>query len=155
MVTNARGAFIEFEDTAVVDARDFTRSNVMQTIKATSIDTRNEHRDGHLLSNDFLAMEKHSEITFVSTRLTRTGPTSLVLTGDLTIKGVTSSVTVPFELEGVAMDPFGSQRAGFEGSVTIHRHDYIMTWNTTLETGGVLVSEKIQLEFELSAIENA
>lgn len=155
MVTKVRGAFNEFEGTAVVDAEDATKSTVTVTIKAASIDTRNEQRDGHLRSNDFLAMEEYPEITFVSTGVRQTGATSLELTGDLTIKGVTNPVTIPFEFEGAATDPFGNQRAGFEGSVTINRKDYGITWNAALETGGVLVSDKIVLEFEVSAIKNA
>jgi polyisoprenoid-binding protein YceI len=155
MVTKVRGAFNEFEGIAIVDAEDFTRSTATLTIQAASIDTRNEQRDGHLRSNDFLGMEEHPEITFVSTGLTQTGPTSLELTGDLTIKGVTRAVTVPFEFEGLATDPFGNLRAGFEGAVTINRKDYGITWNAALETGGVLVSDKIVLEFEVSAIKNA
>jgi polyisoprenoid-binding protein YceI len=155
MVTKVRGAFNDFEGTAVVDATDFTRSTATVTIQAASIDTRNEQRDGHLRSNDFLAMDEYPEITFVSTGVTQTGATSLELTGDLTIKGVTKSVTVPFEFEGLATDPFGNLRAGFEGAVTINRKDYGITWNAALETGGVLVSDKIVLEFEVSAIKDA
>jgi polyisoprenoid-binding protein YceI len=155
MVTKVRGAFNEFEGTAVVDAADFTKSNATVTIQAASIDTRNEQRDGHLRSNDFLGMEEYPEITFVSTGVIETGATSLELTGDLTIKGVTNAVTVPFEFEGLATDPFGNLRAGFEGAVTINRKDYGITWNAELETGGVLVSDKIVLEFEVSAIKNA
>jgi polyisoprenoid-binding protein YceI len=155
MVTKVRGAFNEFEGSAVVDAEDFTKSTAALTIKAASIDTRNEQRDGHLRSNDFLAMDEFPEITFVSTGVTQTGPTGLELTGDLTIKGVTRAVTVPFEFEGLATDPFGNERAGFEGAVTINRKDYGITWNAALETGGVLVSDKIVLEFEVSAIKNA
>jgi polyisoprenoid-binding protein YceI len=155
MVTKVRGAFNEFEGDVVVDADDFTRSTARLTIKAASIDTRNEQRDGHLRSNDFLAMDDYPEITFASTGVTQTGATSLELTGDLTIKGVTRSVAVPFEFEGVATDPFGNLRAGFEGSVTINRKDYGITWNAALETGGVLVSDKIVLELEVSAIKNA
>jgi polyisoprenoid-binding protein YceI len=155
MVTKVRGAFNDFEGTAVVDATDFTRSAATVTIQAASIDTRNEQRDGHLRSNDFLAMDEYPEITFVSTGVTQTGATSLELTGDLTIKGVTKSVTVPFEFEGLATDPFGNLRAGFEGAVTINRKDYGITWNAALETGGVLVSDKIVLEFEVSAIKDA
>jgi polyisoprenoid-binding protein YceI len=155
MVTKVRGAFNELEGTAVLDATDFTRSTAALTIKAASIDTRNEQRDGHLRSNDFLAMDQYPEITFVSTGVTQTGATSLELTGDLTIKGVTKPVTVPFEFEGLATDPFGNLRAGFEGAVTINRKDYGITWNAALETGGVLVSDKIVLEFEVSAIKDA
>jgi polyisoprenoid-binding protein YceI len=152
MVTKVRGQFTEFEGSAVIAAGDFSGSTVELTIQAASIDTRNDQRDGHLRSNDFLAMEEYPQITFVSTAVAETGPTSFEVTGDLTIKGVTNSITIPFDYEGAATDPFGNQRVGFEGSVVINRKDYGVTWNATLETGGVLVSEKITLEFEISAI---
>ena len=154
MVTKVRGAFNEFEGSVDVDGSDLSASKANVTIKAASIDTRNEQRDGHLRSNDFLAMDEHPEITFVSTGVRATGRTSLELTGDLTIKGVTNAVTIPFEFEGAATDPFGNLRAGFEGAVTINRKDYGITWNAALETGGVLVGDKIVLEFEVSAIKN-
>jgi polyisoprenoid-binding protein YceI len=154
MVTKVRGAFNEFEGSVVVDSADPAASKASVTIQAASIDTRNNQRDGHLRSNDFLAMDEFPQITFVSTGVTHTGATSLELTGDLTIKGVTNSVTVPFEYEGAATDPYGNLRVGFEGSVTINRKDYGITWNAALETGGVLVSEKITLEFDVSAIKN-
>ena len=155
MVTKVRGAFNDFEGTVVVDGTDLARSSATVTIEAASIDTRNGQRDAHLRSNDFLAMDEFPQITFVSTRVTQDGPTGLELTGDLTIKGVTNAVTVPFTFEGAATDPFGNLRAGFEGSVTINRRDYGITWNAALETGGVLVSDKIVLEFEISAIKAA
>jgi len=152
MVTKVRGNFNEFDGSGVVDGADLAASTVTLTIKTASIDTRNEQRDAHLRSNDFLAMDEFPQITFASTGFSRTGPTSLDLTGDLTIKGVTNSVTVPFEFEGAATDPFGNLRVGFEGAATINRKDYGVTWNAALETGGVLVSDKIVLEFEISAI---
>jgi polyisoprenoid-binding protein YceI len=155
MVTKVRGAFNEFEGSAVVDGADLTRSSATVTIAAASIDTRNDQRDAHLRSNDFLGMDEHPSITFVATSVTPTGPSGFDLTGDLTIKGVTNPVTVPFEFEGAATDPFGNLRAGFEGSVTINRKDFGITWNAALETGGVLVSDKIVLEFEVSAIKAA
>ena len=155
MVTKVRGAFNEVEGTAVVDADDVARSSATVAIKAASIDTRNAQRDEHLRSNDFLAMDEHPEITFVSTEVTPTGPTSLDVTGDLTVRGVTRPVTVPFEFEGAATDPFGNLRAGFEGSVAINRKDYGITWNAALEAGGVLVSDKVTLEFEVSANKSA
>ena len=155
MVTKVRGQFNEFDGSAVIDADDFTRSSAQLTIQAASIDTRNEQRDGHLRSNDFLALEEYPQITFVSTAVAQTGATSLELTGELTIKGVTRPVTVPFEFEGAATDPYGNLRVGFEGSVVINRKDYGVNWNAALEAGGVLVSEKITLEFEVSAIKNA
>ena len=154
MVTKVRGSFNEFAGTAEV-ADDFSASSVNLTIKADSFDTRNEQRDGHVKSSDFLAIDEFPEITFTSTSVAATGADSFDLTGDLTIKGITQSVTVPFEFEGAATDPFGNLRAGFEGSTVINRKDFGITWNAALETGGVLVSEKIALEFEISAIKNA
>jgi polyisoprenoid-binding protein YceI len=155
MVTKVRGSFNDFTGSAVVDGSDPAKSSATVTIKTASIDTRNEQRDGHLRSNDFLSMDEYPEITFASTGVEQTGDDSFDLTGDLTIKGVTNSVTIPFTFEGAAKDPFGNLRAGFEGSVVINRKDYGITWNAALETGGVLVSEKITLEFEISAIRNA
>src|SRR3954453_20242836 len=155
MVTKVRGQFTEFEGSAVVDAGDVAGSSVSLTIQAASIDTRNEQRDGHLRSNDFLAMDEYPQLTFVSTAVVQNGPTDLEVTGDLTVRGVTRSVTIPFEFEGAATDPFGNLRVGLEGSVVINRKDFGVSWNAALETGGVLVSEKVTLEFELSAIKSA
>jgi polyisoprenoid-binding protein YceI len=155
MVTKVRGAFNEFEGTAIVDGNNPANSSVRVTIDAASIDTRNAQRDEHLRTNDFLALEQYPQITFVSTDIRRVDETTFEVTGDLTIKDVTNQVTVPFEFEGASQDPFGNQRIGFDGSVTISRKDYGITWNAALETGGVLVSDKIVLEFEVSAIKNA
>ncbi|MEU8005440.1 YceI family protein [Catellatospora sp. NPDC049111] len=155
MVTKVRGAFNEFEGGAYLDGANPANSSAKVTIKAASIDTRNAQRDEHLRSNDFLAMEQFPEITFVSTGIRQTSGTDFEVTGDLTIKGVTNSITVPFTYEGAATDPFGAVRVGFEGSVAINRKDYGVTWNAALETGGVLVSDKIVLEFEVSAVKNS
>ena len=154
MVTKVRGAFNQFEGSAVVDGTDLSKSTGQLTIQAASIDTRNEQRDAHLRSNDFLAMEDYPQITFVATDVRQAGATSLEVTGDLTIRGVTNTITIPFEFEGAATDPFGNLRVGFEGSVVINRKDYGITWNAALETGGVLVSDKVVLEFEVSAIKS-
>ena len=155
MVTKVRGSFNDFEASVVVDAEDLTRSSAQVTIKVDSIDTRNEQRDGHLRSNDFLEIATYPEITFVSTAVSPVGDDVVRVTGDLTIKGVSRPVTIDFTYEGSATDPFGNERAGFEGSVVINRKDWGITWNAALETGGVLVSDKITLEFEVSAIRNA
>ncbi len=155
MVTKVRGAFNEFDGSAVLDGARPAASSARLTVKAASIDTRNAQRDEHLRSNDFLAMDEFPQITFVSTSARQVDATTFELTGDLTIKGITNAVTIPFEFEGAATDPFGNLRAGFEGSVTINRKDYGITWNAALETGGVLVSDKIVLEFEVSAVKSA
>jgi polyisoprenoid-binding protein YceI len=155
MVTKVRGAFNEFEGTATLDFDDVTRSTASVTITAASIDTRNAQRDAHLRSNDFLAMDEFPTITFRSTAARQTGEAEFELDGDLTVRGVTRPVTVPFVFEGTAQDPFGNTRVGFEGSVVINRKDFGITWNAALETGGVLVSDKVTLEFEVSAVKTA
>jgi polyisoprenoid-binding protein YceI len=155
MVTKVRGAFNEFEGTATLDGANPASSSAQVTISAASIDTRNAQRDEHLRSNDFLAMNEYPQITFSSTGARQVDDSTFELTGDLTIKGVTNQITVPFSFEGAAKDPFGNLRVGFEGAVTINRKDYGITWNAALETGGVLVSEKVTLEFELSLVKTA
>jgi polyisoprenoid-binding protein YceI len=155
MVTKVRGSFNEFAGTAVLDGADPANSRAEVTIRAASIDTRNAQRDEHLRSNDFLAMQEYPEIKFSSTGVRQVDETTFELTGDLTIKGVTNSVTIPFTFEGAAKDPFGNVRAGFEGSVVINRKDYGVTWNAALEGGGVLVGDKVTLEFEVSAVKTA
>ena len=155
MVTKVRGAFNEVEGTAHVDGSNPSASNVTVSIDAASFDTRNEGRDAHVKSADFLDVENYPKLTFVSTDVKVTGPDTVDITGDLTIKDVTKSITIPFTFEGEATDPFGNRRIGFEGSTVITRSDFGLTWNAALETGGVLVSDKINLEFEISAIEQA
>lgn len=154
MVTKVRGAFGEFEGAAHVDAENPAASHVRVTIQAASIDTQNPDRDGHLRSADFFSVEEFPTLTFVSTDVEHDGD-EWTITGDLTIKGVTRSVAIPFEFTGVATDPFGNARAGFEGGTTISRKDFGLTWNAALETGGVLVSDKVTLEFDISAIRAA
>jgi polyisoprenoid-binding protein YceI len=155
MVTKVRGSFNEFEGTAVLDGANPAASTAQVTIQAASIDTRQAQRDEHLRSNDFLAMEQFPTITFVSTAVEQTGDAQFDLTGELTIKGITKPVTIPFSYEGAATDPYNNLRVGFEGSVVIKRSDYGVSFNAALETGGVLISEKITLEFEISAIKTA
>jgi polyisoprenoid-binding protein YceI len=155
MVTKVRGSFNEFEGSGYFDAEDPASSKLALTIKAESIDTRNADRDGHLRSNDFFDMATYPEITFVSTDIEQTDDDEYRVTGDLTIKGVTKPVTVDFEYTGTALDPFGNTRIGFEGKTTVNRKDWGVNWNAALEAGGVLVSEKVTLEFEVSAIRTA
>ena len=154
MVTTVRGQFKDFSGTAHVDAANPAASSVQLTIVADSIDTGVADRDAHLRSADFFNTEENKEITFTSTKVERDDD-DWVVTGDLTLNGVTKEVSVPFELTGSARDPFGNLRIGFEGGTAVNRKDWGVTWNAALETGGVLVSEKIKLEFDVSAIRNA
>jgi polyisoprenoid-binding protein YceI len=155
MVTKVRGSFNEFEGSGDFDADDPANSHIELKIKAASIDTRSADRDAHLRSNDFFDMDNHPEITFVSTAVERADDTTFRVTGDLTIKAVTKPITIDFEYTGSAVDPFQNQRIGFEGSAKINRKDWGVNWNAALEAGGVLVSEKVTLEFDVSAIKAA
>jgi polyisoprenoid-binding protein YceI len=152
MVTTVRGAFKEFEGTAHADTANPAASKVELTIKADSIDTGVADRDAHLRSADFFETESHPEITFTSTGVERDGD-DWTITGDLTINGTTKSIAVEFESTGSARDPFGNVRIGFEGHAALSRKDWGLTWNAALETGGFLVSDKIKLDFDISAIQ--
>ena len=154
MVTTVRGTFKDFEGTAHVDTANPANSKVELTIRTDSIDTGVADRDAHLRSADFFEIESHPEITFTSTNVERDGD-DWTITGDLTIKGETKPVTIDFESNGSARDPFGNLRVGFEGGTAINRKDWGLTWNAALETGGVLVSEKVTLSFDVSAIRQA
>lgn len=154
MVTKVRGSFQDFEGRAVVDGANPANSTLEVKIKTASVDTRNADRDGHLRSADFFDSETFPYITFTGTGFAIDGDTVSV-TGDLTIKDVTKPVTFPLEYAGSAKDPFGNTRVGFEGSVQVLRSDFGLTWNAALETGGFLVSDKVTLEVEISAIQQA
>ncbi|MGY4770698.1 YceI family protein [Kribbella sp. CWNU-51] len=154
MVTKVRGSFDEFEGSIHIDGETPEKSSGKVTIQAKSINTRNSQRDDHLRSNDFLDMDNQPEITFASTGIKQTGDADFVVSGDLSIRGVTKPVEIAFEYTGTATDPFGNERVGLEGSVVINRKDFGVSWNAALEGGGVLVSEKVTLEIEVSAIKN-
>ena len=152
MVAKVRGRFAEFEGTFVLDGEDISRSTASLTIQAGSIDTKTPDRDAHLTSPDFLDVASFPTLTFVSTAARKTGETTFVVTGDLTIKDVTRSVDITFELLGVNADPWGGTRIGFEGSTEINRKDFGLTWNVALETGGVLVGEDISIAIEAELV---
>lgn len=154
MVTKVRGAFNEVEGSATTGP-NLEGASIEVTMQAASIDTRSADRDGHLKSADFFDVETYPTLTFRSTEVTAVDGDTLRVSGDLTIKDVTRPVTVDFEFAGAAQDPFGNERIGFEGSTVVNRKDFGLTWNAALETGGVLVSEKVTLEFEISAIKSA
>jgi polyisoprenoid-binding protein YceI len=154
MVTKVRGSFNDFAGTFTIDAANPSASTAELTIEAASIDTRNADRDAHLKSNDFFAMDEHPQLTFRSTAVEQVSETDYRVTGDLTLRGVTKPVTIDLEYTGSAVDPWGNTRVGFEGSTQVNRKDWGLNWNTALDAGGVLVSEKVTLEFEISATKN-
>jgi len=154
MVTKVRGAFNDFDGLITVDTENPERSKVELTVKVASIDTRNADRDQHLRTNDFFDAPQFPEITFVSSRVDQVDEGHFIVSGDVTIRGVTKEISIPIDFIGVERDPMGNLRAGFEGSRRIDRQDFGLKWNTALDSGGVLVSDKITLEFEVSAIKS-
>ncbi len=152
MVTKVHVSFQEFEGNGHVDAEDPAKSTVEVRIKTGSITTGNEQRDAHLQTNDFLDAPNFPEMVFKSTAVEQVDDERYRVTGDLTIKDVTKPVTVDFEFTGSAKDPYGNLRLGLEGKARINRRDWGVNWNAALETGGFLVSDKIDLEFDVSAI---
>lgn len=153
MVTKVRGQFNDFEGTLRLDGENPASSEGRLVVQAKSIDTRNEDRDAHLRSNDFFAMDEFPEITFESTGVEATDDEDKFrVTGDLTMRGVTKPVTLDVEFTGAATDPWGNTRVGLEGSATVNRKDWGINWNAALEAGGVLVSEKVTIEFEIAAV---
>ena len=149
MVSKVRGSFTDVSGTVTVKD-DVTDSVADVTIKTASVSTGTADRDGHLRSADFFDVETFPEMTFVST-----GFDGETLTGDLTIKDVTKPVTLDVEFNGVATDPWGNEKAGFEATADINRTDWGLTWNANLEKGGVLVSEKIKLVLDVQLAKQA
>ena len=152
MVTKVRGSFNEFEGSGYFDIDQPSNSALELSIKTASIDTRNADRDAHLRSGDFFDVENYPEIRFVSTSVEQTDADAYRVSGDLTIKDVTKPVTVDFDYAGAAVDPFDNQRIGFEGKTVVNRKDWGLTWNAGLAAGGVLVGEKVTLEFDIAAV---
>ncbi|MFG2232332.1 YceI family protein [Streptomyces sp. NPDC048723] len=155
MVTNVRGAFIEHEGTLHLDGADPARSTASIDVKIASVDTGIADRDGHLRSGDFFDAETFPLMTFRSTEARQLGGDTYRITGQLTIKDVTRPLSIDLEFNGSATDPYGNERVGFEGSTEILRSDWGLTWNAALEAGGVMVSDKVKLTFDISAIKQA
>jgi polyisoprenoid-binding protein YceI len=155
MVTNVKGSFTDLNGTLHLDGSNPGKSTATLDVKMDSIDTGNADRDGHLKSADFFKIDEFPTMTFRSTKAEALGGDDYRITGDLSILGVTKSISIDLEFNGSAKDPFGNERVGFEGKTELLRSEWGLTWNAALETGGVLVSDKIKLNFDISAIKNA
>ena len=153
MITNVKGHFTGVTGVLTLDEQDITKSHVEASIDAASINTREADRDTHLKSADFLDVEKFPKLTFTSTRVARTGEGELRVEGDLMIHGVTRKVE--FAVEGPTppgKDPWGNTRIGWTATTKINRKDFGLTWNTALETGGILVGDEVTITFDVEAI---
>lgn len=155
MVTNVKGGFQEFDGTLHLDGSDPSKSTASLDVKMASVETGSADRDGHLKSSDFFKTDEFPTMTFRSTKAEALGGDDYRITGELSIMGTTKPLSIDLEFNGAAKDPFGNERVGFEGKSEILRSEWGLTWNAALETGGVLVSDKIKLVFDISAIKNA
>ncbi|NUK14607.1 YceI family protein [Streptomyces lunaelactis] len=155
MVTNVRGSFGEFEGKLQLNGTDPHHPTAEIDVKIASVDTGIADRDNHLRTGDFFEAEKFPTMTFRSTHAEQLGGDKYRITGDLTIKDVTRPLSIDLDFNGSATDPYGNERVGFEGSADILRSDWGLGWNAALETGGVLVGDKVKLLFDISAIKAA
>lgn len=149
-VSKVRGNFTTFDGTVRYNPENLADSGVEFTIDASSIDTGNEDRDKHLRSADFLDVENHPNLTFKSTKVEKSDD-GMVVTGDLTMRGVTREVSFPFEKIGPITDPFGMQRIGVEASLTVDRRDWGLEWSRAMETGGLIVGHEVEIELHTEA----
>ncbi|HUW16920.1 MAG TPA: YceI family protein [Actinomycetes bacterium] len=152
MVTTVRGQFDAFSGTLVLDAANPAASTATVEIDAASFSSGSSDRDAHVRSAEFLDVETFPTLTFVATDVRQLDDQQFVMAGDLTIRGTSRPVKITAELEGVSTDPFGSERIGFSGTTTISRKDFGLTWNVALEAGGVLVSDKVKITLDVSAV---
>ncbi|MBX9244621.1 YceI family protein [Actinotalea ferrariae] len=149
-ISKTRGT-IAITDGAITIGEDLASSSVTATLDPATVDTRDANRDGHLKSADFFEVEAFPTWTFTSTAVEARGD-EYVVVGDLTIHGVTKQVELEVEFNGAATDPFGNARLGFSAKTEFSRKDFGLTWNAALETGGVLVSDKVKVSLEIEAI---
>ncbi|WP_431958911.1 YceI family protein [Actinacidiphila sp. bgisy160] len=155
MVTTVRGQFAEYEGKLYLDGSKPANSSAEVTIKVVSVDTNQAQRDEHLRTGDFFDAATYPEITFRSTSAEQIDDETYRMHGDLTIKDTTKPVSIDFTYNGSATDPYGNLRVGFEGSTTVNRGDWGLTYNAALEGGGVLISDKVKLTFDISALKAA
>jgi polyisoprenoid-binding protein YceI len=147
------GQFKDWSATLSYDAADPTKSSLQVDVATASIDTREEQRDAHLRSADFFDAEKFPKMTFRSKRIDAQSGSRYKLIGDLTLHGETHEVALDVEESGRGKDPWGNQRIGFSARGTLHRSEFGLKWNQALETGGLLVSDKVEIEVEAQVVQ--
>ena len=155
VISKVRGRFARWNANLALDTADLSRSTVEVEIDAASIETGVADRDAHLRSPDFLDVQKYPALRYRSRRVEAVSGDRLRIVGDLTIRGVTREVVLDVEYGGQGKDPWGNQRVGFTATASLNRKDFGLTWNQALETGGVLVADRVDVEIELQAIRQA
>ncbi len=152
VIAKVRGQFSRWTGTLHVPGTDFSRASLDVVIDASSIDTGVADRDAHLRSADFFDVERSPEITFTSKTVTKDSSDRLKVAGELTIKGVTREVELDVEVLGQAKDPWGNERAAFSATTSVDRREFGLTWNQALETGGVMVGDRIEITIDVEAV---
>ncbi len=152
LVSRTSGRFTKFEGTIQLDEKNMANSSVVVSIAVASINTDNASRDNHLKSPDFFDAEKFPTITFKSTEVKEVSKGQLLVTGDFTMHGVTKRITLPIASLGGIATPFKDFRAGFEGSLKVNRQDYGVKWNKTLEAGGAMLSDDVDISLAIEAV---
>jgi polyisoprenoid-binding protein YceI len=151
MIANVKGSFHNFSATVEADVTDLTSADIDFSVELSSIDTRNKDRDGHLLSADFFDVEKYPAMTFRSTEIQKINEGEYNVTGELSLHGFAKQETFTVTFEGQGKDPWGNEKVGFSAQGSINRADYGLTWNSALETGGVLVGDKVKINLQIEA----
>ncbi len=155
MITNVSGSFKEFQAEVETDGSDFSTAQIRVNAEMASLSTNNEQRDAHLRTSDFFEVDKFPHLTFTSTRIDKINDDTLALHGDLTLKGITKAVKLNVEINGVTKDPWGGERAGFVVTGKIKRSEWGVTFNSALETGGVMLGEDVSITGEIQLIKQA
>jgi len=154
MFTNISGTFAKYDANIVTEGDDFSTAQINFTADVASVNTKNEDRDNHLRSADFFDSEQFPQLSFKSSSFAKNADGTYELAGDLTIKGETKFVTLPAEFSGLMTDPWGNTKAALIVNGSINRKDWGLVWNAALETGGVLVGDKVQFDIEVQLVKN-
>ncbi|MDD2527647.1 MAG: YceI family protein [Lentimicrobiaceae bacterium] len=150
MISTVTGYFDDFEATVKTDGDNFNNADIEFSARTASINTKNKDRDAHLRSDDFFNAEKFPELKFISKSFD-----GEKLIGDLTIRDVTKEVTLDVDFNGIAVDPYGQTKAGFEVKGEVNRKDFNLTWNAVTEAGSIVVSDKVKLEIDVQFVKQA
>jgi polyisoprenoid-binding protein YceI len=153
MVSNVRGVFTEYSGSIYSDGDDFLQAEIDLTINPASISTGDATRDSHLKSADFFDVEQFSKIQFKGTSMEGIGVNEYLLQGELSIRGITKTIRLDVEFNGIAKDPWGNKKAAFEITGKINRKDFGLTWNTALDNGGVMLGDEVTINGEIQLVQ--
>lgn len=155
MITNVSGSFSKFDATLIAEKEDFTDAKITFEADVDSISTGSEQRDGHLKGDDFFSVEKFPKITFISTGIIKKSDEDFALTGDLTIRDTTKSITLNVSYGGIMADFYGQTKAGFEITGKINRKEFGLTWGAVTEAGGVVLADDVKINVQVQMVKQA